>query len=201
VSARLNVYRRTVKRGDVVIDGGAAIGTYTREALASGASRIIAVEPLPANIECLQRNLSSEIRAGRVTIYPKGLWDKEDTLVMHGESGHLGRGSFLSSDSRQETEGRLPLTTIDRIVAELGLARIDVVKMDIEGAKQNALRGGAAVLRRWKPRMVISAYHRTDDWTAIPALVARIEPRYATSVDHCVVTGWMQIAPEVQLFW
>ena len=40
----------------------------------------------------------------------------------------------------------LPLTTIDKMVSELNLARVDFIKMDIEGAEPNALRGGRGTI-------------------------------------------------------
>src|SRR5260370_17207178 len=42
----------------------------------------------------------------------------------------------------------LPLTTIDKIVSELALDRVDFIKMDIEGAEPNALRGARSEERR-----------------------------------------------------
>src|SRR5262245_7062074 len=46
-----------VQKGDVVLDIGAYIGTWTRHALAAGAKVVVAVEPSPASVECLRRNL------------------------------------------------------------------------------------------------------------------------------------------------
>ena len=43
---------------------------------------MIAIEPVPENLECLRRNLPNDIEAGRVTIYPKGIWDHEDVMPM-----------------------------------------------------------------------------------------------------------------------
>jgi hypothetical protein len=51
--------------GDVVLDVGAHIGLYARHALKLGASKIVAIEPVPINLKCLQRNLKSETNSGR----------------------------------------------------------------------------------------------------------------------------------------
>ena len=59
------------------------MGLYAKTALASGAKLVVAIEPAPENIECLRRNLAQEIAAGRVIVYPKGVWDKDDTLALH----------------------------------------------------------------------------------------------------------------------
>ncbi|MGO9261303.1 MAG: hypothetical protein ACLQU1_34100 [Bryobacteraceae bacterium] len=53
-----------VQRGDVVLDVGAYIGTWTRQALERGAKLVVAIEPTPASVECLKRNLAVDIAAG-----------------------------------------------------------------------------------------------------------------------------------------
>src|SRR5262249_9121514 len=67
-----------VLKGDTVLDCGANIGLFAREALASGAKAVVTVEPAPANRECIRRNLASEIASGRVVLLEKGLWDSEE---------------------------------------------------------------------------------------------------------------------------
>ena len=69
-----------VRPGDVVLDCGANVGVYTRHALEAGARLVVAIDPAPENIECLRRNFSEEIKAGRVVVYPKGVWDKDEVL-------------------------------------------------------------------------------------------------------------------------
>ena len=41
------------------------------------------VEISPSSAECIRRNLAAEVRAGRVIVYPKGVWDKDDTLILN----------------------------------------------------------------------------------------------------------------------
>ena len=51
--------------GDVVLDAGAHVGLYARKAVEKGAKTVVAIEPAPANLECLRRNLAAEIAARR----------------------------------------------------------------------------------------------------------------------------------------
>jgi FkbM family methyltransferase len=51
------------------------------------------------------------------------------------------------------------LTTIDKIVDELHLPRVDLIKMDIEGAEVKALAGARNTLSRFHPRMSTAAEH------------------------------------------
>jgi len=80
-----------VHGGDVVLDVGAYIGTWTKHALARGAKVVIAIEPSPQSVECLKRNLAREVEAGKVVIYPKGIWDSEGALTLFGDSKTGGR--------------------------------------------------------------------------------------------------------------
>jgi hypothetical protein len=84
---------------------------------------------------------------------------------------------------------RVPLTTIDNIVAELKLARVDFIKMDIEGAEKQAISGGKNTIQRFRPRMSLSTEHLPDDFTAIPAVVNSIAPNYAHAGCDCAWVG------------
>ena len=70
----------------------------------------------------------------------------------------------------------MPVITIDDV---LGDRPLTYVKMNIEGAEIEALRGGRNAIRRWTPRLAISAYHRPSDLWRIPQLVLELNPDYA----------------------
>lgn len=164
--------------GDVVLDCGASTGVFTRQALFRGARLVIAIEPEPRNLECLRRNLAGQIAAGRVIAYPKGVWDKEDFLTFGGRDENPTQGSVLATPDSNSI--RVPLTTIDHLVSELGLERVDFVKMDIEGAEKQALAGARNTIAKFKPRMAICVYHLREDPVDIPRLVRGIDPTYRT---------------------
>jgi FkbM family methyltransferase len=170
--------------GDVVLDVGAHVGAFARHALKLGASRVIAIEPVPINIECLRRNLKSEIEAGRVIIYSKGVWDKDDFLEMSIFPGSAGAASFVKMNSG-ESAIKLPLTTLDKLAGELGLTRIDFIKMDIEGAERRALRGAQQILLKYRPRMALCMYHLPDDPVVIPNTIRSIRTDYQQSCGIC----------------
>jgi FkbM family methyltransferase len=196
----LEVYGRDVIHpGDVVLDCGANVGVYTRVALTKGAGKVVAIELAPQPLVCLRRNFERETREGRVIVYPKGVWDKDATLRLS-----LGPGLASSDGSVALDRGQLgpevPLTTIDKLVAELKLTRVDVIKMDIEGSESHALTGAAQTLAAYKPRLAISMEHKRSDPDVIPALVRRLNPQYKMRCTACGGrTGRVQ--PEVLLAW
>ncbi len=186
-----------LRTGDVVLDCGAHVGVYTREALRAGASLVIAIEPAPDNVECLRRNFAPEIRAGRVIVYPKGVWNKEDKLVLHTVAGNSAGDSFIFREPGKGIE--VPLTTIDILVGELKLPRITMIKMDIKGCEREALAGAANTCRAQKPRLAIVCEHLPDDPEQIPAIVRGFRPDYTVRCNDCSMRGG-RIRPEVQLF-
>ena len=116
-----------VQPGDVVLDVGAYIGTWTKQALARGAKQVIAIEPSPASVECLKRNLAAEVAAHKVIIYPKGIWDFEGALTLFDSGDGVGN-SFVEQNSASKPLQSIPVTTIDKVAAELRLERVGFIK-------------------------------------------------------------------------
>jgi FkbM family methyltransferase len=170
-----------IRPGDVVIDGGAHVGTFTRYALDHGAARVVAIEPEPTNIACLEMNLAADLAAGRVVLVKAGIWDVKTTLTLSDSHDNSAGHSFVRTVPDSEALPGMPLVTLDEIAAELQLDRVDFIKMDIEGAERRALAGAKQTLARFKPRMAISSYHMRDDPEAIPAVVRSVQTGYKIS--------------------
>jgi len=184
--------RETVGTGDVVLDCGANVGVYTRHALNRGAKLVVAIEPAPEALECLRRNLQSEVASGRVIIYSKGVWNKDAELQMNMSSKWASTASSITLD-RGGKGPTVPLTTIDKLVAELNLPTVDFIKMDIEGAEMQALEGAAETVRRFHPKLAISVEHRPTDPDRIPEVVRRLWPNYQSRCGRCEnVSGSIQ---------
>lgn len=189
-----------IRPGDIVLDCGASVGVFTREALASGAKLVVAIELAQENLECLRRNLAEEVRKGRVIIYPKGVWDKDDFLTLNVDPTNSAADSVVMRPEKAHEGPKVPLTTIDKLVQELKLERVDFVKMDIEGAEQKALIGAQQTIARYHPRLALSTYHRPDDPEKIPLLVRRAWTGYRMKCGPCADTGEI-IRPDVLYFY
>jgi FkbM family methyltransferase len=192
---------KSIGKGDIVLDCGANVGTFTRAALTWGAAVVVAVEPQPKNIECLRRNFAAEIAAGRVIVYPKGVWDKDDILTLMEHDDTNAMDSFVRPE---HTHGgiQVPLTTIDKMVAELGLPRVDFIKMDIEGAEQRALAGARETMAKYRPRMEISVNHLPEDPRMVPVVIRRAKPDYHMLCQVCVIdTSAWGVVPEILYFY
>ena len=111
-------------------------------------------------------------------IVPKALWSRTATLAMDS------KGNF-ASNVREKT-GERQEEIIDSIAIDdfAKGRRITYIKMDIEGAEAEALRGAARVIEEQKPRLAISIYHREKDIWEIPALILNYCPEYQFYLRH-----------------
>ncbi len=188
-----------VHPGDVVLDCGANIGVFTAEALNHGAAKVIGIEPAPENLEAYRRNFKDQIAAGRVIVYPKGVWDKDDVLTLHVDEHNSAADTFVINRKETTSEVKVPLTTIDKLVTELKLDRVDYIKMDIEGAEPNALRGAHDTIAKWKPRISISSYHQPDHPVVIPKIILGTRSDYVVECGPCAEANW-HIRPDIMYF-
>jgi len=189
-----------VRAGDIVLDCGASDGDFSHEALNAGAKLVVAIEISPASVECLRRNLAHEISQGRAIVYPKGVWNKDDTLPLSIAPDNFAANSVVLHAPGAQAIYQAPLTTIDKIVGELALPRVDFIKMDIEGAEVNALAGARETVRRFRPRFAIATEHNPDDETAIPNAIRAIRPDYQAECGYCAQAN-RRIRPEAMYFY
>jgi len=98
-----------------------------------------------------------------------------------------------------EAINNIPVTTIDQIVAELHLARVDFIKGDVQGATERLLRGGSAVIKRDRPRLAFSTEEPVDYAPSIAKLALEIQPGYRTQCGPCLLDG-REIYTDVMFF-
>lgn len=173
----------TVQPGDTVIDCGAHVGTFAADALARGAKQVIAIEPDETNIECLRRNFRNEIADRRLVLVPKAAWSEETMLKFTVSDANSGMGSAVIKTGTREIE--VPATTIDAIIRDYGIDRVDYLKMDIEGAERHALKGGLETLKRFRPRLMLESYHLPDDPVVLPGILRQAHADYREICGPC----------------
>lgn len=64
------------------------------------------------------------------------------------------------------------------------IERIDFIKLDIEGDEKIALEGGRNLIKKYFPRMMVSAYHKCEDLWELPLLIHEINPQYKIYLGH-----------------
>ncbi|MCH9845828.1 MAG: FkbM family methyltransferase [Alphaproteobacteria bacterium] len=73
--------------------------------------------------------------------------------------------------------------TIDTFAQEQNLSKVDMIKMDIEGAEVPALEGARKIIEKYKPKLAICVYHKDSDLWLIPQLIKEIRDDYEFYLD------------------
>src|SRR5580704_12841394 len=164
------VYERRpvfVERGDVVLDLGANLGTFTRVALNAGAELVVAFEPDPSNSQCFRRTFREELAQARVVFIEAPAWS--DCTAVHF--------SGFGLDEQVTDIGRpMEAVTVDSVVRDLGLISVDLIRSDIEGAERQMLAGASETITRLAPDLAISSYHFSDDPQVLEDIATKLQP-------------------------
>ena len=179
----------SVPKGGVVLEVGAWVGNFVREALNRGAGKVIAIEPEPANFRCLQKNFVKEVAQGRVTLVEAAAWHSNGTARFgHPAVDELGNPVLGGDGFRALDDGDTIVRTvrIDSLVRELGLQSVDLITMDVEGAERHALAGAKETLARFGPEIIVCVHHLPDDSVVVDQRILSANPAYRSSVqgDH-----------------
>ena len=149
--------RFTPKFGDIFLDVGAYIGfgTMRLSELVGSQGKVIAFECNPDIQKLLVKNVL-ENKLSNVTVIDKAIWNKNEE-VMLGEAEPQGR-SLIEGNKTLKVEG----ITIDSIVEELKLPKVDFISLTINGAEIEALQGAKRTLERYHPSLsAIGWVHRS----------------------------------------
>lgn len=144
---------RLLGPGDVFVDVGANVGFHTVRAARSvgGGGRVVAVEANPENARLIAHTVDRN-DLDNVEILPFALAGRLGHVTF---GSHIGsNGGFLAQDAATASSGRgtlVPTITMDG----LGLDRIDVVKIDVEGAEALVIDGSVGVIERHRPTFVM----------------------------------------------
>jgi FkbM family methyltransferase len=153
----LALLRDELRAGDVVLDVGTHVGvhalTAARRLRELGGGRVIAFEPAPDSAATAR---AAAARNGlEVEVVASGLGDTEGEIELRGDPRYPTHDAGVRSQFGEgEVVARAPVTTFDAWAERAGLGRLDVVKVDIEGAEILALRGMRRTLTRLQPRLL-----------------------------------------------
>lgn len=131
-------------------------------------SHVTAVEPDLKSFSKLEKN-TQHLNIRRINA---AVSDQCGTLSF---SSKASRGSSLGGDKT------ITSVNIDFLAKE---HRFDYIKFDVEGAELKAILGGKETIKKDRPKMLISAYHKSDDYFAIPLFVLELNPDYKVYMRH-----------------
>jgi autotransporter strand-loop-strand O-heptosyltransferase len=128
-----------IEFGDIVMDFGANIGIFSRYACEQGASKVYSFEPDSLNFECLTKNSKDY----PIECFNKAVFDKEG-IIKFNKKNASGIHAVAELDTEQIDAERkdtvdVEATTFQKIVSELGIDRINYLKIDVEGSEKNII--------------------------------------------------------------
>ena len=175
------------KEGDIAVDAG---GCYGDTALylahkAGSRGRVASFEFLPINVAVFRRNLALNTDlAARVRLYENPVYSTSgQELFVIGN----GPGTRVVSATSDPDALKVRTMKIDDLVAGGDFPRIDFIKMDIEGAELEALKGSEKVLRQFKPKLAITVYHDFKDFWMIPQYLDSLGLGYRYYLRHFTI--------------
>lgn len=173
--------------GDFVVDGGGFVGeTAVRFSVAVGtAGKVYCFEPVYEHIQIIKQNIIAN-KLDNIVIMPYGLFDvnQENQPIMIGT--HLmptGSNAAISIHNNPDIT-KFPLAVLDDLVHNGTIERVDFIKMDIEGAEMEALRGAEDTIRKFKPKLAICVYHKLDHIYQIPEWIDGLGIGYKFYMDY-----------------
>lgn len=145
----------SIKKEAVIFDVGANIGDMTLNFAKSVGKlgKIYSFEPFPSMFGILTYNISLNDFNNIITI-PKGLGAEISRYSMiEPEIGNPGMNRI--SNSSDVSNNLVEITTIDSIVDQYSVQRIDYIKIDVEGFEHNVIIGALKTLEKFKPKLFI----------------------------------------------
>jgi len=146
----LKIFSKVLKsvKDPLIIDVGAYVGAYSLRACRGGA-KVIALEPDPENYNILKANLELN-ECDRVKPIMVAAGAREGVIDLYRGKSYM-TSSILPEYATSEIKARIKVNTLDNILSREGLlpdSKIDFIKVDVEGAEVDVLRGASEVLKR-----------------------------------------------------
>ena len=175
----------------VFVDVGAHVGHWSLR-LAERACQVVAVEANPATAATLRRHISMN-GLTNVTVIELAAWDEQTMLALDDPSGQVEGGSMrvIPAEKIASPGGLVPAGRLDDQLGLLGLDRIDLVKLDVEGADIHALRGMAGLLERFAPVLFIECHDIYGYYTRAELEQTLTDLGYEFEVAASVLSQWM----------
>ena len=171
-SSKDEVYRDLLRADTIrsAADLGAYNGDTVRELMdyAPDLEAVFAMEPDRRNFRKLS-DFSESVSMPTIHPIHAAAWS-EETVLSFAASGNRNAGAFATGKQIE-----VPTLPLDSVLAG---KTVDYIKYDVEGAEQEALLGSKETILSHRPRLLVSAYHRSEDLFSLPLLVHKLAPDY-----------------------
>lgn len=186
-----------VKPGDVIVDAGSAYGSYAMAALVMGAEKIFCWSPEQDEYMLFTASLDLNGWLRKVVVRRDGLWSRPGAVVpysferptsFHEHARDAAAEAAGYVRRRNEMMPRaFPVSTIDNVVLyEHEAAKVDWLKVDVEGAEVEVIKGASELITRFKPKILVENHLFKD-----PSMKENVEALIKLLVPSYVEVGTM----------
>ncbi len=166
--------------GDYVIDGGACTGdsalVFAKAVGPTG--NVYAFDPVVEHLRLIQYNVEQAC-VSNIQPMPFGLAD-EDNEYGPISIGRIGPDFNVSGLP-------VPLRSLDQLVQDGLIPRVDFIKLDVEGSEASALSGALDTIERMRPKLAVSLYHKPDDLFSLVLFLHERFPFYEFFLGHYTI--------------
>lgn len=156
---------------EIIVDCGAYSGDTAKHFYKNvPGCRVIALEPELRNFKILQK-----LQLEGLTAINCGAWSEDTTLSFMDDGGTEGSAISPSGNTTIEVKALDHLSECQSAT---------YIKMDIEGAELEALKGSEQIIKRNKPKLAICIYHQSQDFFEIPLYIKSLNPDYKLFVHQ-----------------
>lgn len=159
-------------------DGGTSINFMK---WCKGWKKIYAFEANPSSADRCKYQFEKMGIMNKVNLLPKGTWSDKRLLSFNGDD--FSAGAMITDD------GRITIETIpiDDVINRGG---VTFIKMDVEGAEYQSLLGASKIIKKYRPKLAISLYHKLEDIIEIPHIILSFNPDYKLAIRHYTTCNW-----------
>lgn len=177
----------TVENSDIVLDVGGCWGDtalYFAHKIGD-MGKVYSFEFIPNNIKIFNLNTSlNPILSKRIELIHHPIANISGDLIYYKDHGP---GSTVELRPFDDQTGSAITLSIDDFVLQNKIAKVDFIKMDIEGAEPKALEGAIETIKRFKPKLAIAIYHSMEDFVNIPNWILDLNLGYEIFIDHFTI--------------
>lgn len=171
-----------LKKGDIIIDCGAYTGDTAEMYMEqlNNECNIYAIEPFVESYEKLKGRIQQNGWENNVKPFNCAVGNTADQTTIKFDLDEFAMGISISQEIGNKSQS-VKVETLDHL---FGNQVITYIKMDIEGEEARALAGARKLIQNNNPRLMISGYHKIEDFWEIPEMIWSINANYRIYVGH-----------------
>ena len=150
------------REGDIVLDIGAHIGLFAVIAsqVTGKNGKVLAFEPAPSTFKILKKTIEINNAENHIDLFQKAVGREDGKALFFISDGAADNSNSMISykDDRPLHGIDIAITTIDSVVSEKNLERVDFIKIDVEGAELDTLKGGSLTLQNLRPVCIVAIH-------------------------------------------